>query len=101
MPALHATCKAADIASAAAAIVRRKLFRASLLRAYRSCALELFFQQLFLIEVGVITALPEEFIMRPALGDAPIAQDHDLVRVADRRSAVRDQNGGSPAHDAA
>src|ERR1700722_5880552 len=89
-PAPRATCTAADTASAAASAARRKLCRVSLPRGCCSCPFEFFFQQLFLIEVGVVAAASEEFIVWAALGDAAIAQHHDLIRVAHSRCAVRD-----------
>src|SRR5258708_972579 len=38
--------------------------------------------------------------MRAALDDTALAQDDDLVGVPHGRSAVRDQNGSAPVHDA-
>ncbi len=37
--------------------------------------------------------------MRAALDDAPVAQDDDLVGVADGGDAVRDQDGGALLHE--
>src|SRR6202040_546050 len=71
-----------------------------LLRAGCSYAFELFFQQLLLIQIRVITATSEEFVVRSALDDAAVAQDNDLVRVLHGGGAVRNQNGGAAVHDA-
>src|SRR5689334_1047173 len=92
---------ASSTASAAASAARRKLCRASLLREYCSCPFELFFQQLLLIQIGVVTVAREKFIVRAPLRDSAVAQYDDLVGVPDSRSAMRNQNGRASAHDAA
>ena len=55
-----------------------------LLREYCSCAFEFFFQQLFLIQIGVIAAARQKFIVRSAFGDAAIAQNDNLIGIAHR-----------------
>src|SRR5258708_10837106 len=92
-----AACTAASGASAA----RRRLYRVLPLRAGCSCAFQLFFQQLLLIQIRVISAASEEFVVRAALEDAAVAQDDDLVGVSHGGGAVRNQNGGAAVHDAA
>src|SRR5262245_12129901 len=57
-----------------------KSFRRMPLRAF-----QLFFQQLFVIKIGVIPACRQQGIVRAAFGDAPVEQHHDLIGVAYRR----------------
>src|SRR5690348_18446650 len=97
-PELRAICTAADTPAAAASIARRKSFPASLLRGARSFFGQLFFQQLLLIQLGVISAAPDQFLVRPSLDDFSVAQHYDLVRFADCRASVRNQNRGALAH---
>src|SRR5712664_3980989 len=92
-----AACTAASGASGA----RRRLCRVLLLRAGCSCAFQLFFQQLLLVQIRVIAAASEEFVVRAPLDDAAVAQDDDLVCVPHGGGAVRNQNGGATVHDAA
>src|SRR6266852_7678340 len=92
---------AACTASSGASGVRRRLYRVLLLRAGCSCAFELFFQQLLLVQIGVIAAASEEFVVRAALDDAAVAKDDDLVGVPHGGGAMRDQNGGAAVHDTA
>src|SRR5216684_4949914 len=92
---------ASCIAEAGASSANRTLCRGPLLRAGCSCAFELFFQQLFLIQIRVIAAASEEFVVRAALGDGAFDQDNDLVGIADGGGAVGDQNSGAALHDAA
>src|SRR5712671_465346 len=91
---------AAYTAASGASGANRRLCLVLPLRAGCSCAFQLFFQQLLLIQVGVISAASEELVMRAALDDTAVAQNDDLVGVAHGRSAVRDQNGSAPVHDA-
>src|SRR5712692_8978528 len=91
---------AACTASGGASGANRRLCRVLLLRVLSSCAFELFFQQLLLIQIRVISAASEEFVVCAALKDAPIAEDDDLVGVSHGGGAVRNQNGGAPVHDA-
>src|SRR5216683_1788001 len=86
---------------AGASSANRTLCRGPLLRAGCSCAFELFFQQLFLIQIRVIAAASEEFVVRAALGDGAFDQDNDLVGIPDGGGAVGDQNRGAALHDAA
>src|SRR6266478_1421379 len=76
---------ASYIAEAGASSANRTLCRGLLLREGCSCALELFFQQLFVIQIRVIAAASEQFVMRAAHG----------------RSAMRNENGGAALHDSA
>src|SRR6266849_6661720 len=92
---------AACTASSGASGANRRLCRVLLLRARCSCAFELFFQQLLLVQVRVIAAASEEFVVRAALDDAAVAKDNDLVGVLHGGGAVRNQNGGAAVHDAA
>src|SRR5713226_2939940 len=91
---------AACTASGGASGANRRLCLVLPLRAGCSCAFQLFFQQLLLIQVRVITAASEQFIMRAALDYSTVAQDDDLVGVSHGGGAVRNQNGGAPVHDA-
>src|SRR6266849_1256456 len=92
---------AACTASSGASGANRKLCRVLLLRVLCSCAFELFFQQLLLIQIRVIAAASEQFVMRAALDDSTVAQDDDLVGVPYGGGSVRNQNGGAAVHDAA
>src|SRR5713226_2254310 len=92
---------AACTASSGVSGASRRLCRVLLLRARCSCAFQLFFQQLLLIQIGVIAAASEEFVVRAALDDAAFAEDDNLVGVLHGGSAVRNQNGGAAVHDAA
>src|SRR3982074_788785 len=92
-----AACTAASGASGA----NRRLYRVLLLRERCSCAFELFFQQLLLVQIRVIATASEEFVVCAALSDAAVAQDDDLVGVLHCGGAVRNQNRGAAAHDAA
>src|ERR1700730_11214867 len=91
---------AACTPSSGASGANRRLYRVLLLRARCSCAFQLFFQQLLLVQIRVITAASEKFVVRAALDDAAVAQDDDLVGVAHGGGAVRNQNGGAALHDA-
>src|SRR5712671_3489348 len=82
---------AAYTAASGASGANRRLCLVLPLRAGCSCAFQLFFQQLLLIQVRVISAAREEFVMRAALDDTALAHG---------RSAVRDQNSSAPVHDA-
>src|SRR2546430_16179272 len=88
-------------AEAGASSANRTLCRGPLLRAGCSCAFELFFQQLFLVQIRVITAASEQFVVRAALRDGAFDQDDDLVGVANGGGAVRNQNRGAALHDSA
>src|SRR5260370_31486437 len=92
---------ASCIAEAAASSANHTLCRGPLLRAGCSCAFELFFQQLLLIQIRVITAASEQFVMRAALSDGAANQNNDLVGVPDRGGTVRDQNRRAAFHDSA
>src|SRR6266851_5180331 len=92
---------ASCIAEAGASSANHTLCRGLLLRAGCSCAFELFFQQLFLIQIRVVAATSEQFVVGAALGDGAFDQDNDLVGIADGGGAVGNQNGGAALHDAA
>src|SRR2546425_7418798 len=77
------------------------LCRELLLRAACSCVFELFLEQLLAVQIRVIAAAREQFVMRAALDDASFTQDNDLVSVLHGGSAVRNQNCGAATHDAA
>src|SRR6267154_2750037 len=103
-PAPPTICTAPCTAAAAASSASRTLYRGPLLRADLpvrcSCAFQLFFQKLFLIQVGIISAGSEQFIVRAALGDLSINQYYDLIGISHRRSAMRNQNRRATIHDA-
>src|SRR4030095_12058074 len=46
----------------------------------RSGAFQLFFQQLLVIQVGVVTIHRQQFVVRAALRDPSVQQHHDLIR---------------------
>src|ERR1700686_2647757 len=92
---------AACTPSSGASSARRTLCLGLLLRARCSCAFELFFQQLLLVQIRVIAAASEEFVMRAALDNAAVAQDDDLVGLLHGGGAVRNQNSGAVVHDVA
>src|SRR5216683_1787998 len=86
---------------APASSANRTLCRGPLLRTGCSCAFELFFQQLLLIQIRVIAAASEQFVVRATLSDGAVNQDNDLVGVPDRRGTVRNQNRRTAFHDSA
>ena len=47
------------------------------------------------VEVGVEAARRAQLVVAPALDDATLVDDHDLIGVDDRRQAVRDDDGGA------
>src|SRR5215813_8546726 len=63
--------------------------------------IELRFDQLLAMEVGVVAGLREQLRMRPFLRDAAVLEHDDGVGVADRGRAVRDQNRRPAAHHGA
>src|SRR5258708_6795779 len=92
---------AACTPSSGASGVRRRLCRGPLLRAGCSCAFELFFQQLLLVQIRVIAATSEQFVVRATLGDGAFHENDDLIGVAYGRGAVGDENRGAALHDSA
>src|SRR5579859_5614499 len=84
-----ASCTAKAVASSAS----RTLCLMPLLRANCSCVFELFLEQLLLVQVRVITASLEQFVVRASFDNAALAENHNLVGVLHGRSAVRNQNG--------
>src|SRR3954462_12097310 len=62
---------------------------------------QLFFQQLLVVEVGIVAAASDEVIVGPVLDDASTMQHGDAVRAADSADAVRDQDSGPSAHQLA
>src|SRR5713101_3717130 len=74
---------ASCIAEAGASSANHTLCRGPLLRAGCSCAFELFFQQLLLIQIRVVAAAGEQFVMRATLGDGAFDKD-DEGAIAER-----------------
>src|SRR5208337_2526690 len=60
---------------------------------------QLLFQQLFVIEIGVITVAGNELVVRALFYDASLVEDGDGVGVADGGNAMGDEDGGASAHD--
>ena len=50
-------------------------------------------------EAGVEAACPHELFVSPLFHDFALAQDNDLVCVADGGQAVSDDHGGPPIHE--
>src|SRR5208283_3972332 len=93
-----ATGTAACTPTAAASAASRMPCLTPLLREYCSCPFELFFQQLFLIQIRVIPAPRQQLLVRPALHQFAAFQHHDLVRIAHRGRPVRNQDRRPPVH---
>src|ERR1700691_2664299 len=62
---------------------------------------EFFFQKLLVIEVGVITAPRNEFIVGAQFDDASLVQNRNAVGIADGRNAMGNEDGRASAHDLA
>src|SRR5258708_40140659 len=63
--------------------------------------LKFLFQQLLPVDRGVEAVAGDQLLVRPALRDSSLLQHEDLVGLAHSRDAVRDDDRGAPAHDAA
>src|SRR3954470_8473132 len=63
--------------------------------------LQLFFQQLLVIEIGVVAVAGDQLIMRSVLHNVAFVQHSDFVGIAYRAHAMRDEDGGAPLHDLA
>ena len=57
------------------------------------------FEQLLVVELGVISPSCDQFFMATEFYDATAVYDGDAIRVSDRRYAVRDEYCSSPLHD--
>src|ERR1700676_1777367 len=101
MPRLEtpAICTGACTPANASSTASRMLFRALLLRVRYSCALELFFQQLFVIKVRVISAARQQIVMLSAFDNLPIAQNYNLIGVLHGGGAMRNQDCRSSGHN--
>jgi hypothetical protein len=60
---------------------------------------EFFFEQLFLIQIGVVASAHNQLGVCALFGHHAMLDDEDLAGVPDGGDAVGDQNGGAPAHD--
>src|ERR1700751_4278039 len=69
-------------------------------RCSRSNRLQFLFQQLFLIEIGVVAAVGDQLGMSALFGDLAMLDYEDPARGLNRGHAMRNQNGGAAAHDA-
>ena len=49
-------------------------------------------------ESGVRACSAHEFVVSAQLGDVPVVEDDDFVRIADSGEAVRDNEGGAVPH---
>src|SRR5579872_3320046 len=56
---------------------------------------QLFFEQLLVVKVGVVSAARDQLIMRAELDDAAAVEHSDAVRIAYGGDAVRDEHGGA------
>ena len=92
-------CRGADSRTGGGRGASRRLFLRLLLRESRSCAFQLFLEQLLLIQLLVVAALRQQFLVRAAFDDASLAQDDDLVGMANSGDAMRNQDGGALLHD--
>src|SRR6266550_1142486 len=59
------------------------------------------FQQLLVVEIGVVAVTSDEFVVGAEFDDASLVEDGDAVGVTDGRDAVRDEDGGASLHDLA
>ena len=62
---------------------------------------QFFLEQLLPVQGGVQTVALDEAIVGASLGNSPLVQHEDLIRVADRRNPVRHDDRGPLAHDVA
>src|SRR5215469_8569055 len=60
---------------------------------------QLFFQQLLVIQLGVITVALDQLVMRSIFNDFAVMKDGDTVGIPNRRYAVRDEYGRAAPHD--
>src|SRR4051812_19576932 len=63
--------------------------------------LEFFFQQLLVVELGVVAVTHDELVVRSQLYDAPAMQHRDPIRIANGGDAMRNKDGRAPQHDLA
>ncbi len=59
------------------------------------------FQQLLVVEIGVVAVAGDEFVVGAEFDDASLVEDGDAVGVAHGRDAVRDEDGSASVHDLA
>src|SRR5271166_5854713 len=76
-----ATGTAACTPTGAASAASRMPCLTPLLREYCSCPFELFFQQLFLVQIRVIPAAFQQFLMRSRFDNRAVFHHHNLVRI--------------------
>src|SRR5579871_2228723 len=62
---------------------------------------EFLFQQLFVVEVAVVTIERDKFIMSAEFDDASAVKYGDAIRIAHRRYAMGDEDRGSSLHHTA
>src|SRR5215469_7950970 len=60
---------------------------------------QLFFQQLLVIQLGVITVALDQLVMRSIFNDFAVMKDGDTVGIPNSRYAVRDEYGRAALHD--
>src|SRR5260370_41908504 len=87
-----ASGKAAGIPSAVSSAASRTPYRVPLLRDWCSCALEFFFQQLLLVQIGVVSRAFQQLIVGAMLDNFPVLQHHDLILIPHRPHPLRAQN---------
>src|ERR1700685_462942 len=61
-------------------------------------SLQFLFEQLLLIQLGIVAAALAQFVVRSDLDDCAAAKNHDSVSILDGRYAMRNQNRGPIPH---
>src|SRR5438105_5644178 len=62
---------------------------------------QLLFQQLLVVKIRVVAVTGNQLLMRAQFDDAAAVQHRDLVGVAHRRNAMRNEDGRATTHDVA
>src|SRR5262245_11223947 len=60
---------------------------------------QLFFQQLLIVEVGIVAVARQQFVVGSQLNHTAFVQYGDAVSIAHGGNAMGDKNGGTVAHD--
>src|SRR5579864_2251697 len=69
--------------------------------AHGSDLLQLFFQKLLVVEIGVVAVARQQLFVCAQLHDAPFVQHRNTVGVAHGGDTVRDEDSSAPVHDLA
>src|ERR1700683_5569044 len=59
---------------------------------------QIFFQQLFVVQVAIVAVQGEEFVVGARFHDSPVVQYGDAVSIAHRGNSVGDEYGGAALH---